>query len=311
MSLIFDQIASPRDDNHVTVSGDEELGAAIDASLDELLDALELHPFDDHRFTIEPSDTTRASRVFGGRLLAQALVGASSTVVGKDVQSLHAAFVRAGTPGAALTVEVKALRDGGSMATREVAVLEQGEPLLVAIASFGNLHPGHEIAPLKPDATPPAAMPSLQDWAREVPGATHWIDHPPAAELRLPEAPSFLSGITESSTRSHWMRLPRSVGEEHDLNAALLAYASDFFLMDMIFRVHPDTLGPGRANGFSLDHAIWFHRPVRFDDWHLHTQEVVALVGDRGLARGTIHDAEGRCVASVAQEVLLRLGAAS
>ena len=76
----------------------------------------------------------------------------------------------------------------------------------------------------------------------------------------------------------------------------------------MILRAHPDELGPGRANGFSLDHAIWFHRPVRFDRWHLHTQEAVALVGDRGLARGLIHDIEGSCVAATAQEVLLRPG---
>jgi acyl-CoA thioesterase-2 len=107
------------------------------------------------------------------------------------------------------------------------------------------------------------------------------------------------------------MRVPRGVGADHALNAALLAYASDFFLMDMLFRLHPQELGPGRANGFSLDHAIWFHRPVRFDAWHLHTQEAVALVGDRGLARGTIHDTDGKCVASVVQEVLLRLSSPS
>jgi acyl-CoA thioesterase-2 len=107
------------------------------------------------------------------------------------------------------------------------------------------------------------------------------------------------------------MRLPRSVGADHSLNAALLTYGSDFFLMDMIFRLYPQELESGRANGFSLDHAIWFHRPVRFDEWHLHTQEAVALVGDRGLARGAIHDADGRCVASVAQEVVLRLGSPS
>jgi acyl-CoA thioesterase-2 len=79
----------------------------------------------------------------------------------------------------------------------------------------------------------------------------------------------------------------------------------------MLFRLHPQELGPGRANGFSLDHAIWFHRPVRFDAWHLHTQEAIALVGDRGLARGAIHDTDGRCVASVVQEVLLRLRSSS
>ena len=86
----------------------------------------------------------------------------------------------------------------------------------------------------------------------------------------------------------------------------VLAYASDFFLMDMIFRAHPAGLGPGSANGLSLDHAIWFHRPVRFDRWHLHTQEAVTIVGDRGLARGAIHDADGRLTASVMQEVLVR-----
>ena len=102
------------------------------------------------------------------------------------------------------------------------------------------------------------------------------------------------------------MRAPRDVGDDPLLHAALLAYGSDFFLMDMLFRADPVELGPGRANGFSLDHAIWFHRPVRFDEWHLHTQEAVALVGDRGLARGAVHEQDGRLVASVMQEVLVR-----
>jgi acyl-CoA thioesterase-2 len=195
------------------------------------------------------------------------------------------------------------------MATRQVAVLEQGEPLLVAMTSFAGLQRGPDVAMEPPEVAPPDETPLLQAWAGAAPaGQQHWIDRPPALDMRLPEPPSFLTGATAASARSHWRRLPRTVGDSHALHAALLAYASDFFLMDMIFRMHPDELGPGRANGFSLDHAIWFHRPVRFDAWHLHTQEAVALVGDRGLARGAIHDAEGRCVASVAQEVLLRLG---
>jgi acyl-CoA thioesterase-2 len=164
---------------------------------------------------------------------------------------------------------------------------------------------------LSPGAVPPPEdLLAMQDWAAAAPTGRSWIEHPPAVELRLSEPPSFLTGATATSPRAHWMRLPRDVGDGHALNAALLAYASDFFLMDMLFRLHPDELGPGRANGFSLDHAIWFHRPVRLDRWHLHTQEAVALVGDRGLARGAIHDADGRLVASVAQEVLLRLGSA-
>jgi acyl-CoA thioesterase-2 len=153
-------------------------------------------------------------------------------------------------------------------------------------------------------------VPLLQDWALQLPGdlaryGRHWIEQPPPVEMRLPQAPSFLGGSLAGRTRSHWMRAPRDVGASPLLHAALLAYASDFFLMDMVFHAHPGADGPGRCNGLSLDHAIWFHRPVKFDQWHLHTQETVAIAGDRGLARGVIHDAEGRLTATVMQEVLV------
>jgi len=288
----------------------KQLSGGISASLASLLAALDLRRLDDDRFAVEPASSGVAGRVFGGQLLAQAVVGASATVAGKDIHSLHATFLRAGTPGASLRIDVARLSDGRSRATREVSVLENGEPLLVGIASFADSRPGPDVAMPPPAVAPPDGMASLQQWAGAAPGGRHWIEQPPAVDMRLPEAPSFLTGATATSARSHWMRLPGPVGDGHALQAALLAYASDFFLMDMLFRMHPDKLGPGRANGFSLDHAIWFHRPVRLDDWHLYTQEAVALVGDRGVARGTIHHADGRLVASVAQEVLLRLGAA-
>jgi acyl-CoA thioesterase-2 len=291
--------------------GVDALGRAIDASLDDLLAALELRPCGNDRFTVEPARADHSDRVFGGQLLAQAIVAASSTVPEKDIHSLHATFLRAGTPGAPLTAEVSRLRDGRSIATREVTLLEAEKPLVVATASFATLRAEPDIAGLAPAVAPPDETPLLQALIGEAASARRWIEQPPAVELRLPEPPSFMRPITSDTQRSHWMRLPRTVSAEHGLNAALLAYGSDFFLMDMVFRLHPQELGPGLANGFSLDHAIWFHRPVRFDGWHLHTQEAIALVGDRGLARGTIYDAEGTCVASVAQEVLLRLGAPS
>jgi acyl-CoA thioesterase-2 len=287
---------------------EDALREAIGESLDRLLAFLELRPTGADRFEVEPTTADPTGRVFGGRLLAQAVAGAAATVEGKDIHSLHATFVRAGTPGASVTIDVSRVRDGRSIATRQVAVLEDGEPLLVAIASFADHRADPDVALTLPTVPPPEDTPVLQSLVGESAGGRHWIDRPPAVELRLPEPPSFLTGATANAPRSHWMRLPRSVDGAHAVHAALLAYASDFFLMDMVFRAHPESLGPGRANGFSLDHAIWFHRPVQFDRWHLHTQEVVAVIGDRGLARGTIHDVDGSCVASTAQEVVLRLG---
>src|SRR5262249_44485012 len=151
--------------------------------------------------------------------------------------------------------------------------------------SFHANSNGADWHPPAPPVPAPDETPLLQHWATQVPDiGRHWVDRPPAVELRLPEAPSFLGGPGRDATRSHWMHLPRRVGADPVLHAALLAYASDFFLMDMVFRVYAVELGPGSTTAYSVDHAIWFHRPVRFEGWHLHTQEAVALVGDRGLA---------------------------
>ncbi len=290
--------------------------ARLDASLDALLGALELDRLDDGRFRVAPDTVRPLGRVYGGQLLAQALVAAGGTVSGKPPRSLHAAFVAAGAPGRSLELAVERVRDGRSMSTRQVTVVEEGKPLLVAVVSFhdGGIEPA--VAAPAPPAPPPDDVPLLQHWARELPAdlrqyGRHWVEQPPPVEMRIGEPPSFLDGSpgspgsSTSTTRSHWMRVPRDVGDDPLLHTALLAYASDFLLMDMVFRAHPAPAGPGRSIGLSLDHAIWFHRPVRVDRWHLHTQEALAIVGDRGLARGTIHDADGRLAATVMQEVLV------
>jgi acyl-CoA thioesterase II len=285
--------------------------SAILASLDELLGALDLRPIGDDMFTV-PSEVGRfVDRVYGGQLLAQALVAASATIDGKDPQSLHAAFVEAGTPGRPVDLAVERVRDGRSMSTRRVTVLQEDRPRLVAIVSFHANVPGPDLTSPIPEVPPPEAFPLLQDWAGQVPAewsaqARGWIERPPPLEMRLGEALTFLGGSSATGARSHWMRVPCDVGDDPALHAALLIYASDFFLMDMVFRAHPDGAGPGRFTAFSVDHAIWLHRPVRFDRWHLHTQEALAIVGDRGLARGEIHDSDGHLVATVMQEVLVR-----
>jgi acyl-CoA thioesterase II len=298
-------------DTHVAVTDEAPFAAAILRSLDDLLRALSMGQTGEDRYRV-PSDVAQLfDRVYGGQLLAHALVGAGATVEGKSPHSLHAAFVKAGVPGLPMEVVVTRVRDGRTMATREVSVVQDGATLLVGFASFHRNGDWPDVTGEAPEAPPPEDTPRLQEWVSRLSPelgdhGRHWIDRPPPLDLRLTEPPAFLVGASSRTTRSHWMRLPRPVGETELVHAALLAYASDFFLMDMIFRAHPDELGAGRANGFSVDHAIWFHRPSRFDEWHLHTQEAVAILGDRGLARGAIHDQAGRLVASVMQEVLVR-----
>jgi acyl-CoA thioesterase-2 len=291
----------------VPPSFDRDLNASLLASLEDLLGVLRLEAVADDRFRIRAAATEMFDRVYGGQLLAQALVAASATVVAKEPQSLHAAFVNAGRPGRPVEVAVSRVRDGRSTAARGVTILQDDVPLLLAFACFhANSEAPDWHAPVPP-VPAPDETPLLQHWAAQAPTVGgHWIERPPPVELRLPESPSFLGGTGRGARRSHWMRLPRPVGDDAVLHAALLAYASDFFLMDMVFRVRDSEFGPGSTAGYSVDHAIWFHRPVNFEGWHLHTQEAVTLFGERGLARGSIHEQGGPLVATVMQEVLVR-----
>jgi acyl-CoA thioesterase-2 len=287
-----------------------ELDDAIRASLDGLLRALELRSAGDDQFqaAVEPD---RFTRVFGGQTVAQALLAAGATVEGKSPHSLHAYFVEAGASGEPVVVDVDRVRDGRSISSRRVTVRQVDRTLLVAMASFHDNVSSPEVAAPPPRVPAPDAMPLLQDWLRELPPelAPHglsWVEQPPPLDLRIEEPPTFLGGSARPGPRSHWMRLPRPVGDDPLLHTVLVAYATDYLLLDMAFRAYPGPKPPGGFTAFSVDHALWFHRPVQFDRWHLHTQETVALAGHRGLVRGAVHDEEGNLVATVMQEVLLR-----
>lgn len=289
---------------------DASLEQAILVALEGLLRALELESLGDDRFRVV-SEPGRFSRVFGGQVVAQALLAASATVTGKAPQSLHAYFVEAGAPEQPLEVAVDRVRDGRSISMRRVTVMQGERPLLIVMASFHTNPTSPELADPPPAVPGPDQLPMLQYWVHDAPPelrprARTWVEQPPPLDVRIGEAPTFLGGPPADGTRSHWMRLPRAVGEDPLLHAALLAYASDYLLLDMAFRSYPEDLAPTAFNGFSLDHALWFHRPVRFDRWHLHTQETMAISGHRALIRGEIHDAVGHLVASVMQEVLVR-----
>lgn len=286
------------------------LDERILASLDGLLHALELSPAGEDRFTA-PAEPDRFTRVFGGQTLAQALLAAGSTVDGKAAHSLHAYFVQAGESERDVDMTVERVRDGRSMATRRVTVAQSDRTLLVAMASFHDNAAEPELQVGRPDAPPPHDVRLLQEWFDDLPPAlahqrTAWVDRPPPLDLRIDEAPTFVSGATAEGARAHWMRLPRDVGSDPLLHSVLLAYATDYLLLDMAFRAYPVDARRDQFLALSVDHALWFHRPVRFDRWHLYTQETLALTGHRSLVRGSVHDEDGRLVATVMQEELVR-----
>jgi acyl-CoA thioesterase II len=279
-------------------------------SLDTLEQALKLEPLGDNRFRAT-NERNRFGRIFGGQLLAQAMYAASATVSTHSPHSLHAYFLQTGDPEVAVDIVVDNVRDGRSMSTRQVSVAQGDRTLLTALASFHTNPAQPELGHHQVDVPAPEDMPLLQHWVhRAAPGmqtkAQTWIDVPPAVEMRIAEPTNFLGGRQTPGARSHWMRLPRDIGDEPALHNAMLAYASDYLLLDMALRNHPEPADYATVAAVSLDHAIWLHRRVRFDEWHLYTQEIAAIAGHRAMIRGTIRDARGRVVASTAQEVLIR-----
>ncbi|HEY6533393.1 MAG TPA: acyl-CoA thioesterase domain-containing protein [Acidimicrobiales bacterium] len=283
--------------------------ASLD-SLDSLLRALVLEPAGTDRFVMTSESPPRFPQVFGGQQVAQALLAGAATTEGLAPLSIHAYFADRGSPERAIEVSVDRVRDGRTLAIRRVTLAQGERTLLTAIAAFHDNPTEPEHVPPAPTVPPPDELPTLQDWARGAPAerdqsARIWTDNPPPLDVRIGEPHAFLGGPQATTRRSHWLRLPRPVGDDALLHSVLLTYASDYFLLDMGVRAHPDPQGWLGVNGISLDHTVWLHRPTRFDRWHLYTQDTIALAGHRGLVQGTLHDDEGHLVATVAQDCLL------
>jgi acyl-CoA thioesterase II len=288
----------------------QELQGAILSALDSLLGSLQPEPLGGGRFRAN-SEANRFGRVFGGQMIAQAMRAAATTVDDKPPHSLHAYFVQSGSPDQPIDIAVERVRDGRSMAARNVTVAQAGDPLLIAMVSFHDNPTEPEFAEAAPAGPDPEDLPRLQDWVKSAPPelrerAETWISRPPPLDLRIGEPTCFFGGARATGPRSHWMRLPRDVGDDAVLHGVLLAYASDYLLLDVALRSHPEPISVELSAAFSLDHSIWLHRPVRFDQWHSHTAELVAVTGHRGLVRGSIHNIDGHLVASTTQEVLIR-----
>lgn len=288
----------------------EELQHMIECSLDSLLHSLEPEPLGDDRFRVH-SEANRFGRVFGGQMIAQAMLAASATVSDKPPHSLHAYFVKSGDPDHPLDVMVDRVRDGRSMAARRITVEQGGDTLLIAMVSFHANPTEPEFAERAPQGVDPDELPRLQDWVESAPPelierARTWISRPPPLDMRIAEPTHFFGGPRGAGARTHWMRLPHNVGDDPVLHSVLLTYATDYLLLDVALRGHPEPVRVEASTAFSLDHSIWLYRPVRFDRWHSHTAELVAVSGHRGLVRGAVHDIDGHLVASTTQEVLIR-----
>lgn len=279
---------------------------------DRLVNLLDLEEIEQNIFRGR-SPHESFQRVFGGQVAGQALVAAGRTTEGdRPVHSLHAYFLRPGRPGVPIVYQVERVRDGRSFTTRRVVAVQQGRTIFNLTASFHRPEPGIEQQLPMPEVPEPEGLPNLADEIRE------HLGHLPEALERMARRQPFdiryverlrwnkeeLKGLEPRS--AVWMRAVGPLGDDALVHTCALTYASDMMLLDAV-RVPVEPLWGSR--GFdvaSLDHAMWFHRPFRTDEWFLYEQESPIATGARGLARGQIFDRRGRLLVSVMQEGLFR-----
>ncbi|KQT61770.1 MULTISPECIES: acyl-CoA thioesterase II [unclassified Aureimonas] len=283
----------------------------MDDSVAKLLEILDLERIEENLFRGRSPDTSW-QRVFGGQVVAQALVAAQRTVpADRAVHSLHAYFLVAGDPKVPIVYEVDRIRDGGSFATRRVVALQHGQAIFTLSASFQVSEEGlsHQVA--MPDVPRPDQLPGAAELRETIlanaPDAVkrYW-DRPRPVEFRPIAFDHYLTTDKLPPRQEIWVRVVSEIGEDPALNAAVLAYLSDMTLLDTSLFAHGLSVFDPRIQAASLDHSMWFHRPARVSDWLLYEQDSPSSSGARGLTRGSLFDLSGRLVASVAQEGLIR-----
>ncbi len=266
----------------------------MDQALKELVDQLDLELLEVNLFRGRSRDTG-TGRVFGGQVIGQALVAAERTVDGRSPHSLHAYFLLPGDVSAPIVYQVDRIRDGRSFSARRVQAIQHGRPILSMIASFQVQEPGLEHSAPMPPVPPPEEL-----------AASGQLRAFEAIELRRVEPPGPPAAGGREAQQALWFRVSDRVGDDPQLHRCLLAYASDLALSGTALRAHGRTWRDPRMTVASIDHALWFHRAARVDDWLLYAMESPSAQGARGLSLGQIYDRGGRLVASVAQEAVMR-----
>ncbi|MGA8048395.1 MAG: acyl-CoA thioesterase II [Dermatophilaceae bacterium] len=254
-------------------------------------------------------------RVFGGQVLAQGVMACGRTVTESNggterrLHSIHAYFMRPGDDTQPITFSVERMRDGRSFSTRRVHAIQNGAPILSMSASFQDPAGGMDHQDEMPELPGPLEVPSLSDIYGDLddPRARHIAWSRPI-ELRHVEGNLFVMPGHERVAQNHvWMRAIGSLPDDPLVHDAVLAYASDYSLLESVLRRHGRAWSNAGLRAASLDHAMWFHRPARADDWILYAQQSPSAQGGRGLSIGRMFTADGSLVATVAQEGMLRL----
>jgi acyl-CoA thioesterase-2 len=287
----------------------------VNEALKELLDLLDLEQIELDIFRGR-SPEERIQRVFGGQVAAQALFAAGRTVP-KDryVHSLHAYFIRPGDPAIPIVYNVERVRDGRSFTTRRVVGIQHGKAIFTMSASFHIVETSVEHqAVVMPEVVAPEGLPLFQDRMREVMGEEspmrEWLAKPRPVDARY-VTPLTWEAHRDPALRSSktdvWFRYDADLPDDPLLHVVLAAYASDFTLVDTVLLTHGLAWGASNISGASLDHAMWFHRPFRVDEWMLYAQESPWSGGARGLAKGEMFTRSGELAVSVVQEAMIRV----
>ena len=282
-----------------------------DERVRELLDLMTLEPLEVNLFRGDSRDIG-TPRVFGGQVLAQALLAASQTVDDRVVHSLHAYFLRAGDPDAPIVYNVDRSRDGRSFTARRVVAIQHGRQIFTLAASFQVPQPGVEHQFEMPEVPPPEDLEDevalrKTDLEKAPPKLRRWFDRFGPFEFRPVVFQDPFDPQPLPPRQEIWFRLQGELGDDQRLHRTLLAYASDFHLIGTATLPHGISYQKGNLVMASLDHAMWFHRDVRVDDWLLYACDSPNTGGSRGLARGLIYYRSGRLVASTAQEGMIRV----
>jgi acyl-CoA thioesterase II len=283
------------------------------SAVEDLINILDLEPLEVNLFRGR-SPQSRWQRVFGGQVIGQALVAACRTVDDVTVRpphSLHAYFLIGGDPKVPIIYEVDRIRDGRSFTTRSVVAIQHGQAIFSMSVSFHVDEGGMSHQFPMPDVPKPDALPSEAELKKQLAGLVpdavrRYYERERPIELR-PVEYSRYTGEKLSGDRFHvWVRATGRLPDEPAIHQCVLAYASDMTLLDTALIAHGRTVLSDDIMAASLDHALWFHRPFRADEWLLYAQDSPNLANSRGFARGLIFASDGTLVASVAQEGLLR-----